>query len=371
MRVVISGFYGFGNMGDEAILQSMIDNLRTRWPDIEITVLSYQPEETAQRYKVESCYRGFRRDNRKKIKALKRADVLLSGGGGLLQDTYATKIVSGPLPYYLIIVLLAKLLGTKVMFFSQGIGPITSRYGKFLMRRIANKADFITVRDEPSKILLGTLGVYKPKTAVTADIVLAFQHKKGKLPHQPLSQLKSRAHVAISVRPWFDHTDYFLQIAMALDTLIQEKKIVPVFIPMEGDHDYHASLKVIRQMTNGGQCVVLKPEYRANELITLIENCQLLIGMRLHALIFSILAGTPFIGIEYDPKVTSFLQLSGMTAYGQPLSRLDSDKLVQDAIFLLNHQEDVKSLVKEKRVILQTQAEQNLDLFAEQFIQDS
>jgi len=105
MKVVLSGFYGFGNMGDEAILQSIIDNLRLRWPDIEITVFSFSPEETGQKHSVQSLYRGWRRETIKKIRALREADVLISGGGGLLQDAYATGIISGPLPYYLLIVL--------------------------------------------------------------------------------------------------------------------------------------------------------------------------------------------------------------------------------------------------------------------------
>ena len=102
---------------------------------------------------------------REKVKALRKADLLISGGGGLLQDTYPTRFLFGPLPYYLLIVFLAKLCGTKVMFFSQGIGPVNSTWGKILMKVFANMADFVTVRDQYSKDLLEQLGVHRPEVS--------------------------------------------------------------------------------------------------------------------------------------------------------------------------------------------------------------
>lgn len=131
MKVVISGFFGAGNTGDEAILESMIDNLREEIDPINITVFSLCPEETSRKHQVKSIYRGWRRDFLKKIQALREADLLLSGGGGLLQDTYSTKFLFGPLPYYLLIVFLAKLCGTKVMFFPKVSGRLKPDGQKF------------------------------------------------------------------------------------------------------------------------------------------------------------------------------------------------------------------------------------------------
>ena len=110
------GFYGLGNTGDEAILKSVVDNLRKELDNPQITVFSLSPEQTAKEHNVHAIYRGWRHQNKLKVEALREADLLVSGGGGLLQDAYPTKFLFGPLPYYLLIVLLAKLCGTKVCF---------------------------------------------------------------------------------------------------------------------------------------------------------------------------------------------------------------------------------------------------------------
>jgi len=372
MKVVLSGFYGFGNMGDEAILQSIIDNLRLRWPDIEITVFSFSPEETGQKHSVQSLYRGWRRETIKKIRALREADVLISGGGGLLQDAYATGIISGPLPYYLLIVLLAKLCGTPVMFFSQGIGPITSRYGKFLVRKIANKADLITVRDKESKELLRALGVLKPEIIVTADIVFALRTDRAPLPAVSEGPLNRPGKwVAVSVRPWFEQKDYLKQIGRALDLLMETHHVTPVFFPMEGDYDYRAAEEVVRQMKNGNRSVLLKPGYSPEEMIGLLKKCQLTIGMRLHSLIFSCLAEIPYIGIVYDPKVENFLKATDMQAFAIAMNNIQPDRIVERYQYIINHEEEIGERIKQKKSELGREALKNITLLEQYFLTES
>ena len=249
MNIVISGFYGLGNTGDEAILEAIIYNLRHELENPDITVFSLSPEKTAHEHSVHSIYRGWRHDFKAKIKALRKADLLISGGGGLLQDNYPTRFLFGPLPYYLLIVLLAKLCGTKVMFFSQGIGPVNSTWGKILMKGLANLADFVTVRDQYSKDLLIELGVTRPETVVTSDIVFAFHHHKDTacMDSLPASIQNKDNLVAVSVRPcpWFEEVNHFEQVAQILDELIETRGITPVFVPMEGHHDATVSEKVL------------------------------------------------------------------------------------------------------------------------------
>ncbi len=84
MHLVISGYYGYGNTGDEAILAALTDELRRRYPDVRLTVLSAVPEATARQYGVEAIPRW----SLPAIwRALRGADLLISGGGGLIQDT--------------------------------------------------------------------------------------------------------------------------------------------------------------------------------------------------------------------------------------------------------------------------------------------
>ncbi|HZG71140.1 MAG TPA: polysaccharide pyruvyl transferase CsaB [Chondromyces sp.] len=366
MKFVISGFYGLGNTGDEAILDSIIANLRTEFDNPDITVFSLSPEETARQHNVHSVYRAWRKENKEKIKALRKADVLISGGGGLLQDAYPTKFLFGPLPYYLLIVLLAKLCGAKVMFFSQGIGPVTSGWGKFLMK-LANLADFVTVRDQYSKDLLQKLGVTKPETVVTSDIVFAYQRKEDDACLRSLPLKGGEKLVAVSVRPWFEQVKQFEQIAQVLDYIIEEKKVTPIFVPMEGHHDDEASKKVLAHMKHADQCHILGTDFSPNQYLNFIRHCDLTIGMRLHALIFSTLMHVPHIGLSYDKKVESLLKRSGMWDYSFVLEEIDVEKMKANAVYLLENQESNKELIKRNADEMRTEAIRNVKLLREKF----
>ncbi|TCP26011.1 polysaccharide pyruvyl transferase CsaB [Scopulibacillus darangshiensis] len=369
MKVVISGFYGFNNAGDEAILKAMIDNLKMKWPELEITVLSFDPRATSSVHDVKSLYRGWRRDTLKKMQAIKNADVLISGGGGLLQDTYPTKVISGPLPYYLIIVMLAKLMRTKVMFFSQGIGPINTRYAKSLMKLVANRVDLITVRDQHSKGLLKKLGIKKPQTIVTADIVFSYLISNESSHLNNLLRLPDQsAFVAVSVRPWFDQTNYYGEFAKALDILIEKRGITPIFIPMENHHDYQAAERVISEMSYGSQCRVLDPNLPPNDYISFIKNCHLMIGMRLHALIFSALAAVPFIGVSYDNKVENFLKMTNMWDVSCDLNNINAEAIAENAMYLLDQPEMYIDQIQCKAKHLRQKSDRNLELLDRHFL---
>ncbi|RDI40160.1 polysaccharide pyruvyl transferase CsaB [Falsibacillus pallidus] len=367
MKFVISGFYGLGNTGDEAILEAIIDNLRDEFNNPDITVFSLSPEQTAKEHHVKSVYRAWRHDNKGKIKALKEADLLISGGGGLLQDAYPTKFLFGPLPYYLLIVLLAKLCGTKVMFFSQGIGPVTSTWGKILMK-MANMADFITVRDQYSKDLVQKLGVSKPETVVTSDIVFAFKAKPDDSCIKTLPLTGSEELVAVSVRPWFEKVKQFEQVAQVLDYLIEEKNVTPVFVPMEGHHDKTASEKVMAHMKHADKCLMLGTDFTPNQYLNFIGNCSLTIGMRLHALIFSTLMGVPHIGLSYDKKVESLLKRSGMWNYSAVLEEINVDDMKKNAVSLLDHHEENVQIVKSNAAAMRSEALRNIGLLKEKFV---
>ncbi|WP_042350944.1 polysaccharide pyruvyl transferase CsaB [Bacillus massiliigorillae] len=367
MKIVISGFYGLGNTGDEAILESIVDNLRDSLDAPDITVFSLSPEQTAKEHNVKTVYRGWRHDNKGKIKALRDADLLISGGGGLLQDAYPTKFLFGPLPYYLLIVLLAKLCGSKVMFFSQGIGPVTSTWGKILMK-MANLADFVTVRDQFSKDYLHNLGVKKPETVVTSDIVFAFKKKEDSACMDSLQLKGDEKLVAVSMRPWFEHTKQFEQTAQILDELIEKKGVTPVFVPMEGHHDTNASQQVMKHMKHSDKTIMLGEKFTPNQYLNFISNCEMTIGMRLHALIFSTLSGVPHIGLSYDKKVESLLKRSGMWDYSADLMEIDAEKLTQNALAILDNREHYASIVRDNAEIMRKEAVRNVDLLKENFL---
>lgn len=163
--VVLSGYYGFDNAGDEALLAAIVGTLQKLRPDIHLMVFSANPERTQKMHGVEAISR-FNIINL--IKTLRRADLLLSGGGSLLQDVTSWRSIL----YYLGVVMLALWLKTPVMFYAQGIGPIRRTWARWLTRQVGNRVQLITLRDEDSYQELRLLGVSRPPIYVTADPVL-------------------------------------------------------------------------------------------------------------------------------------------------------------------------------------------------------
>ena len=143
-RILLSGYYGFGNTGDEAILASTVKALRKARPELELMVLSEHPEETGSTYGV----RAFHRMNPAQVlKAVNLADLVVFGGGSLLQDLTSLR----SLIYYLSIIRVSHLVGKPVVVYANGIGPISSKIGRVLTRHTLSRVKAITVRDVESK----------------------------------------------------------------------------------------------------------------------------------------------------------------------------------------------------------------------------
>ena len=304
-KIAISGYFGFQNIGDEAILYSMLQAFNAV-EDIEPVVLSNNPEHTQKQYDVEAV-------NRWKfftlIKSLRKCDQLVSGGGSLLQD------VTGPrsLIYYLGVAFLAKLLGKKVMFYAQGIGPINAPRGKWLMKWLANKADLITVRDEASKKLLGQLGVDKPEIRETVDAVLGIDRRKvntqpGEKVLAGMGIFKDEAPIiGVSLREWQNPDNYKKVVAKTCDDLIEMGYRV-IFIPFHFPSDIAPGRDTIKLMNHGEKAVLMENQVDVEEMLGLLGSLHMMIGMRLHSLIMAAVMGVSIVGISYDPKVDSFMK---------------------------------------------------------------
>lgn len=203
-KLVISGYYGFGNAGDEAMLLAMVDALRAIDPQVEITVISGNPEDTRRRHEVAAVHRlnlwGI-------AKAICSSDLLISGGGSLLQDVTSGRSIF----YYLGIMQIACLLRRPIMLYAQGIGPIRSKTARAFMKHIGNCIAGGTVRDEGSLTELAGLGVVTPNVTVTADPVLALSPvaaESGRAIIEKLGLSGEGPLIGFSVREWQgrDHT---------------------------------------------------------------------------------------------------------------------------------------------------------------------
>ena len=117
--------------------------------------------------------------------------------------------------------------------------------------------------------------------------------------------------LAISVRPWPGDDAQWPVLAEVADRAVRQWGLRPVFVPLAGKGDTTASKQLRSLMVEGARAVVL-PDLSPPEVYEVISKARLLLGMRLHALIFAVLAGVPAVGLSYDPKVESFLRRIGL-----------------------------------------------------------
>lgn len=300
-KILISGYYGYGNAGDEAILASILQAVSREVPDAQFCVLSGNPERTRRDF-------GVRAIPGKNVfailKELWSSHLLLSGGGGLIQDSTGVQTVI----YYLSVVSMARKLRRPVMFYAQGIGPVTTTKGRAWTRRVASKVQLITVRDEESRALLDEMGVSGPPVVVTADPVIALEPVPAARVDEIMAAegLHGDARVVgLSLRPWSDGErtrESF--IVLGRDLVSQGYRVL--VMPFQESQDRAICNEVAQAVGSGAQA--LRHEYGPTALMGLVGRLHAVVGMRLHALIFGGAQYVPIVGVSYDPKVANFLR---------------------------------------------------------------
>lgn len=311
---VISGYYGFNNSGDDTLLMAMIKTLKMHDESLRILVLSKNPAQTKKLYNVDSV----NRINIFKIASIfKKSKVLLSGGGSLVQDVTSTKSIW----YYLSLIKYASSKNMNVYVYANGIGPIIKEKNMRLAKSALSKSDLITLRENDSKILLESIGIKDVKTIITADPAFTLEcAKDDKISnilhsqdiecsngrHDFADRLTKNKILGVSVRNWKKvSSDFADLLSQRIESICKKHGFVPFFVPMQFPADYEFSKRVLGKMSINGY--ILKKQHHGSEIMGLIKKCDVMMAMRLHALIYSTNVCVPVFGIVYDPKVESFL----------------------------------------------------------------
>ncbi|MDF2523205.1 MAG: polysaccharide pyruvyl transferase CsaB [Clostridiales bacterium] len=305
--VVISGFYGFENAGDEAILQSMIKELRKADADIKIVVLSANPQRTARIHDVQSVNRS---DIYQVLKAIRSCDILISGGGSLLQD--ATSVFS--MWYYSGIILLAFLLKKPVFAYAQGIGPIINKFNIKLLKYIMNRVFNISVRDKRSLSELRSLGVNREVSCTIDPAFLIDLPSRGEslkvLETENGGKKLSRPRIGFSIRKWKGNVDVTGIIAEVGDRVSSELGADVILFPLHYQSDFELAREIANKMQE--KPIIISDNHSSSELMGLYGLMDLNVCVRYHGLVFSIMNCTPMVAISYDPKIDSLMDALGM-----------------------------------------------------------
>lgn len=298
MNFLLSGYYGYGNAGDEAVLSSITAQIAALRPQSTFTVTSGDPAQTQSAHASPSySLRAIGRQHPKSLVAAIRAcDVFVSGGGSLLQDVTSVRNVV----YYTSLIRLAALSRKPVMIYAHGVGPLHKSISQKLARAAMQSAWRITVRDDESKLLLQRIGVSKP-IEVTADPVWNLQ------PAAEAPAKTSGPVWCVSMRSWIGRDGEF---GPALVSVARRAGARLRLLPMQPSHDLALNQSFFQQYADASQDEIIDTAgLHPRAILTQAARCDLMLGMRLHALIFAASQRVPCVAINYDPKVESLARI--------------------------------------------------------------
>lgn len=372
-RVLIGGVgYGLGNVGDEGVLEGIVQDVRSVTPAASITVLTWSPQATANLLGV----RAVRTRIQSVVEQVARSDVVICGGASIVAEYYdrhasiTEKLKSYP-GYPLTLVTLAKVLRKKIMVYAVGVEPIESPWFKRWVAQSLNLVDAFTVRDEASKQLLGEWGDVS-RVAVAADpafnlspppakVTDEFLRAQGlEFPNSALLVGMSFAYEPRFVKKLDEQIDFFTELAQRL---IVENNAYIVLIPMNTDPvlDYQGLTRVAQRLP-ASRVTVLKGNYYPSQVIGLVSRLDLVVSSRMHLLIFSAIANTPFAAVSRGPKIDAFARRFGtepvarVEALNVPLAKARIDEIVESIVkqkdIISRHLDGVHSLLDVNRRLL-------------------
>ena len=313
--ITILGWYGSGNAGDESILQAIITFLKKNYVNCEIVIISHRPNFIKQKYGLKSIDVN---DFRNIVISLFKSELFILGGGGLVK--------SGSIGYYSTILSIANFLSSKTIVYSVGAIPINNFVDRFLVLFSFTICDYISVRDNFSKNILRNLGITR-EIFVTRDPVFGTNLNISPV-YDWVDEMKP--FITICLRQW-DHVDLiqsgvsfsnsyeeYLESLSFILTFLVDSGYNIVYMPLmvnlnENDDIDHKNLQ--DKMKKGSKINKISIQLDPDEIIRILAHSELVIGMRYHSIVYSLISGVPVIGLAYADKVTSLMHDLGLDPF--------------------------------------------------------
>lgn len=305
-KYVVSGYIGFDNFGDEAIASVLTSHLKSNGAE-KITLLSSNPQKTARLYEVYSAnYLKF-------LKPIIDSDVLISGGGSLLQDITSLK----SLIYYLSVISTALIFKKKVIIFAQGFTPYRTKIGENITKFILKHCHKIYVRDSKSQDILKNMNI---DAELVADPVFATN----------IPKIENHKGVGIQLRSFHTLTDSFLN-TLATEIAARFKHETIKLFSLQDSLDISVLEKFSKLLKERGLESIIYKNLSVNDTIKEISQLEYLVGMRFHANLVAAMAGVKVLGINYDIKVLNLAKHIGFPIIGLEETdlRAEFDKILE------------------------------------------
>lgn len=349
MRLLLAGYFGCGNLGDDAILLGFLRGLEGK--NYELRVLCNSMESLMRNYGLTGV---LRKDFKAIATAIDECDALVFPGGSIFQDVTSTRSVA----YYSKLVTDAKKAGKKVVMLGQGVGPLNGFLGKRMAGTAFNSADKVCVRDSASVSALKSVG-YKGTPTVAADMAWL-------LPPPPQSEESQSFGVAgtktvgISARPWGkDKNKTVIKVFGELAQLLTRNGYIPTFIEMDHEEDGPLILDIAK--AHGGKVPDLRNLTSPKQIQQRLARMEGVIAMRLHAGILAATVGVPPYMVSYDPKVNAFANAIGAPS-PPSMQGLSATRIYEGFVAYVKDRERTSQALLKRRDELAAEARRNIDV---------
>ena len=377
-HVFLAGYYGHANLGDDAILHVTLEELRRRIPALSVTVVSGNPTATRTTADVDAV---DEHDVPAIVRAAERCDAIVLGGGGLFHDyhgvdeaTTFSRLHWG-LTFCAMFPALAAMLGKPFVVHAVGVGPLATDAGRRYTRLTFDRADVATVRDEASAALLADLGVDPGRIAVTADPAVLIATAPADLVATRMSGLgitASRRRIGVALRSWGTpeaEAHWQTTLATALDRIITTLGADVVFVAFQaadgaapGDRD--CARRVSALMSHQDAIHVVDAELWPTEMQGVLATCDVVVAMRLHAVLLAANAAVPVVALAYDPKVTAATRALGLEDYAIDLASATAERIAERVEQAQAARSDIRRRLQARHHELEAAAQQGIDVIA-------
>ncbi|MFO7772812.1 MAG: polysaccharide pyruvyl transferase family protein [Dehalococcoidia bacterium] len=397
-KVIFAGAYGIRSQGDDAALISMVEGLRRRLDNFDGVVIArhaheehYAPYELRcipnieYEHKSESIgkwFRGFNYDDdRSHLRLLQQeistSDLLVLGASNFLVDV-SIDLLKGPIPYLVILTLMAKMVGTPVMWFGISVGPFRTDYGRALSRLAASMANAVTVRDQRSVEELAQLG-YSGEVVQLPDPVLGLRAPRPDVARaitywRQAHDKKRGPIIVVSVRDIpptgnLSAQQYIDQMARVCDGLASRHAATLLFIPQctyehgnPSEDDRNVARWVVEQMQFPHNAIVVNDHLTVEGCLALYSQADVGLCTRLHGNVYAAIQGVPSVAVSYLPKVAEFMRWLGCADLVVALPEVSSATMLERLEMAIARREEISNRILARVQSGRTAIEQYIDI---------
>jgi len=336
-RIVLHGGYGKGNLGDDAILEVLLAQVREAFPSGQITVVCHGPARVRDQHRIPAYHFA----DWHTLKAILNADVYIIGGGGIINriNTYSgfrhLRVLDPKGKFLFVAAALAKMRGARLDFHAIGATSFPDPIVYWLARFVLNCSDALTARDKRSREILQRAGVRGP-IPVVLDPVTELEPALPEVAIRLLAdegvafdKLKIGVNFRYVAEPDIDNAQTIHTVARLIEWLSDECDAQVIFLPF-GRHPKKvvendlAFAYEVAGLVDGCQGFhILERDCRPAEMKAILGQMDLCVLERLHAVILAAPTGVPIISVIYDDKVAAFTEIAGLEDTNLPLRQFD------------------------------------------------